>query len=656
MQFVIISQTMLAAIIFLVPLFFTSLTSEFYATGKEAFLFFTIPILMLITSILFTKENKFEININKLTIPVLGIAAAFIVSTLINSANKIESLTSSTGTGVIVSFVLIFLSIGLLVKKKETVIYPLITASFVLAVLYILQFFKITSIIFPFSMIKDNPFWTPAGTLLGLAIILAASLPITIEMALLKESLINPVKSILGWVGTIVITLSLVLALVSVIKDAKPAILPFDISWSIAVDTLKNVRNAFFGVGPGNFVDAFTISKPIEVNNTSFWNIRFGVAGSYILNLLTETGAVGLFFYLFTFIVVISFAKKNLKNGIFISLVILFVLSIILPATIITLFYLFILLGLFSLSIDGAHITENSTLFPRVTVVFWAIVLIVTWWFAGRWFLGEYYFQKSLVAASQNQGLDTYNDQIKAVDYNPYNERYRITYSQTNIALASGLSQNENPSDQDRQNISTLIQQAIREAKIATSLNPRRAGNWENLAVIYQAILNATEGADQWTIASLNQAVRLDPLNPTLRIGLGGVLFQLKNYDGAIQQFSIATQLKPDLANGYYNLSAALKAKGDLQGAFNAMQNTISLVDPYSNDFNKASAELEELRRQLPDTSSTQSDSSETETLTNPAESPVEIKPTIELKPEEAAPDVPESSPSPAESEPTPNI
>lgn len=661
MQFSIISQTLLTAIILLVPLFFTTLSSEFYATGKEALLFFTVPLLMITSSLFFAKEKKIEIAINKLTFPVLGIAGAFIASTLITSPNQIESLTNSTGTGVIIALTLLFLAIGMLTKRKETIIYPLIGVSSLLSLLYILQFFKITTIILPFSFIKDNLFWTPAGTLLGLAIVLIATIPLTVEMALSKENQQSQAIILIGWITTMIIAFGFVLTLVSIVKDAKPAVLPFSISWNIAIDTMRQVKNAFFGVGVGNFVDAFTVSKPLQVNTTPYWNIRFGVAGSFILNLLTEVGAIGLFFYLFTFIIVLSFAKKNLKNGVFIALVILFAASLFLPATITTLFFMFTLLGAFSLTIPSAHITENSLLFPRIATAFWAVILVVIWWFGSRWFLGEVYFKRSLVAASQNQGLDTYNNQIKAIGYNPYSEQFRIAYSQTNMALATGLSQKENPSDQDRQNISTLIQQAIREAKVATSLNPKRAGNWENLAVVYQSILNAADGADQWTIAALNQAIQLDPLNPNLRIGLGGILYQLKNYDGAIQQFSVATQLKPDLANAYYNLSAALREKGDYQGAFSAMQNTLTLVDPNSNDFNKASAELEELRRKLPEPAKEQAKAGQSETLTNPAEAPIEIKPTIELKEEEAAPDVPESTPSPQVSptesnKPTPNI
>ncbi len=142
-----------------------------------------------------------------------------------------------------------------------------------------------------------------------------------------------------------------------------------------------------------------------------------------------------------------------------------------------------------------------------------------------------------------------------------------------------------------------MVQQAIREAKNAVTLNPTKVTNVENLAGIYQNLLNFAQGADEWSVASYRQAVLLDPTNPNLRISLGGIFYARKNYDEAIRLFQQAADLKPNYANAYYNMSAAYKEKKDYQNAYLAMQNVVNLIDKTTPDFLKAQGELEDLSK-----------------------------------------------------------
>ena len=107
-----------------------------------------------------------------------------------------------------------------------------------------------------------------------------------------------------------------------------------------------------------------------------------------------------------------------------------------------------------------------------------------------------------------------------------------------------------------KREITKLIQQAIREAKVATVLNPTSAAYWENLAQLYRNLINFAEGSDQWAIAAYQQAITNDPINPRLRVNLGGLFYALGNYEAAIRRFENAVNLKPDYTNGYYNLAA----------------------------------------------------------------------------------------------------
>jgi len=215
-------------------------------------------------------------------------------------------------------------------------------------------------------------------------------------------------------------------------------------------------------------------------------------------------------------------------------------------------------------------------------------------------YIADYYFAQSLVAANQNQGTNTYNLQIKAINSAPQIDRYHLSYSNTNLALANALASQSDLTDQERQNIAQLIQQAIREARLSTQLNPNKASNWINLANIYRQLVNFAEGADQFSQAAYIRAIQLDPANPSLRLELGGLLYSQDQYDSAIDRFQEAIQLKSDFANAYYNLANAYQQQTKPLEAYQAMQQAVALVPADSPDFTKAQEELEKLESQLP--------------------------------------------------------
>jgi tetratricopeptide (TPR) repeat protein len=225
---------------------------------------------------------------------------------------------------------------------------------------------------------------------------------------------------------------------------------------------------------------------------------------------------------------------------------------------------------------------------------------------------------------------------------NPYRDNYRVVYSQTNLLLANSIAGKKDLTESDRSTVTQLIQQGIREAKNAVALNSTKVTNVENLATIYRNLLNLAQGADSWTIASYRQAIILDPVNPNLRVALGGVLYSLKNYDEAINFFRQAIDLKPNLANAHYNLAAAYREKGDFQNAYNSMQQVIQLVDKTSADYTKSSEELEQLRQKLgAAANATPTTNTQPATLTTPAPLPSPIvSPKIKL-PESFSPEAP---------------
>jgi len=644
----------------LIPLFFLPFTSDFYDFNKNILLFFFVLVLLLLWAIkiILSKEVKFKKSLFDL--PILAVAGAFILSTIIAAPNKLETLWLSNGTGTVVALTILYFIITNNIKKTEQIklLGAFIFSGVVLSLIAIYQFvglgetFISNNSLFAFLKLKS---WTPVGGLLTLTIFLTVILVLATTQFLIHLKRRSFSLSTIYYLLFIIFILAgLVISLYQFFDPInKPLLLPLSTAWAIAVESFKNGKIFLFGVGPKSFLDAFSQFRPLSYNLTSLWAIRFGGSNNFYLQSLTTVGLLGLISYLW---LIIKILKEKGPLDYFIPLSAIILIFIFFPVNFLILFVFYVLVALLANSFPLHEYTEQSRILPWTIFIPTLLFVAGCFFFIGRVYAAEVYFKHSLDSLAQNDGTNAYNYQIKAIHLNPYNDVYRISYSQTNLLLADSLASKTDISDQDRQNITTLIQQSISEAKVAVSLNKNKITNWENLANIYQQLINFAEGADQWTISTLRQAINLDPTNPDLKLRLGGIYYALGNYDEAIRWFQQAVDDKPNFANGYYNLSAAYKEKGNFEKAHEMMQITLNFIPTNSTDYQKARNELEELAKQLPTKETTPSAEKQI-----PPETPIEIPlnqpevlpspvitPPIELPEEEAAPEInpaPEATP-----------
>jgi tetratricopeptide (TPR) repeat protein len=223
---------------------------------------------------------------------------------------------------------------------------------------------------------------------------------------------------------------------------------------------------------------------------------------------------------------------------------------------------------------------------------------------------------------------------VQAINQDPNVDRYHASLAQVEMAIATSIANNKDLTDADRQTITQLIQQAISEGKATVALNPQRAANWELLGQIYQNIMSFAQGADQFAIDSFTQAIALDPVNPNLRIELGGVYYALGRYNDAIDAFKLATLAKPDLANAHYNLAIAYRDNKNYDNAITEMNTVLTLVPQDSADYTLAKETLDALEKAKP---ATATEATQGTQLTTPQTQETVIEPPITL-PEEATP------------------
>lgn len=650
--FKIILSAVLYSLIFLFPFFFLNLTQEYFITNKIYLLGFGSLLLVLISTIQILVSKKISWQNNSFDNTLILFIMSIAISTLFSSTNKIQALINPNfGLVVMIFFMILYfyISRGILKNdRRENILLHITSVLLSLTtIVYFFQPFKNINLPQNLAFLK-NPAFTPVGSQLDLAILLGFFAVLSIGQLLNTEQYESDMvkKKVSKFMILTFNLVALFVTVYSLLKQPLTAILPpFRFSWFAALEVLKNPQTAIIGIGPDNFSAIFTRVKDFSYSQSSLWQINsFNVSHSAILQILTEAGIFGLSTFAFLVFYVFRLTVKQLDNKIvrplFFTFVYLLICLFVFPPTLTVWFLFFIILGLINQSSTVASTIDLKDLLPIYigTVVVSFALIGTSGYFLGRTYLSEYYFKKSLDGIVNNSIKQVYDNQRQAIILNPYIERFRSQFSKTNLLIADNLAKKgpKKITEQDRQTVTQAIQAAIAEAKAVVTLNPQKADNWQNLAVIYLNIINAAQGADIWTISAYQRAILADPQNPTYRVGLGGVYYSLQKFDDAVKFFEQAITLKPDWPNANYNYAWANFRIKNYPQAVNAMQNTLALINAKTNkdDYEKIKKELEDFKKMLP----SEEASTDSSNLNLPKTPTTQIDPKLEL-PKESSPE-----------------
>lgn len=651
-----LSLLVIGILLIVFPVLFLSTTTDAFVLPKQIALAGATSIAVLFFGLKTIADGKIKMRTTPFNLPVLLFLVAGFVSAVL-SINRFDALIAFVP---VMFVILLYFVIINTVKNEKQLLFllgTLVAGASLSALVTILSFLKLYPLPFEYTKVAS---FTTFGSLLDQAIYLALVLPIAgyfvYSIVTNRTSKKAPFAgaaqhgtqktsrvSLAFTGGFVVIGLAFALTLVMLLTSQKPLILPFETGLqtgfaALSQDTGRFFQGLLFGSGFGTYLTDFTRFKQASYNfNDTLWSFTFFRSSSFLLELLATTGLAGVAAFLF-----IGF--RILKEGnFFIPLVLAFIASVFLPFsfTLIALFFILLAIfsiirihsnpnkygetefyfvafkrGLFSAVPEGESVPQTSgqKKFSRVLPVFFflflTIIVAVPMYFTVRFIISDFTFQRSLVAASQNKGLETYNLEIAAINMFPYRDIYYRAFAQTNLALANSIASSQQagkaPDAQTQQNVITLIQQSINSGRTAVQIAPLTAFNWNNLSSIYRSLIGFGQNADQFTVLSAQQAIALDPNNPQQYVELGGVYYQIGQYDEAVRQFQIAIQLKNNYANAYYNLGHALEEKKDLQGALGQYQAVKQLVADNPENVKKISAEIEALTKKIGEAQNTQ--------------------------------------------------
>ncbi len=631
------------------PLFMLTSTTDVFVLPKQILLGGVTLLLLVLHGGKMIAQKSVKLTRTPFDVPLILFTVCAFLSSLL-SVNRADSLIAFVG--LLLAILLYFIITNTIKTENQTVfaISSVIVSACVLSLLTILSFFKIY--ILPFEFTKALSF-SPLGSLLDQAIYIAIVLPLSLSFAypLLKTR--HPKEfsgqMLAGLITSIIIAMGLFITAYQLVKPAtgpsQLTILPFEHGFqtafaAISQDTGRLAQGFFFGSGFGTYFTDFARFKAVSYNvHPTLWSFTFFRSSSFVLEILATTGILGLAAFLFLAVRLLknSFAKKThgifgktAKNPVAVSVVFGFLACVILPFGFTTYTLFFILLaiyaaaqvlqddeqyfdielhfvafkkGIIPLSTTPASADKMmSKLLPSIFFGLFVVIAAVLGYQIIQFVRSDIALQNSLIAAQTN-GMQSYQLQNQALTIFPYRDLYHRVFAQTNLALANNLAAQQQPnatvSAETQQTIAQLVQQSINAARRATAISSQTALNWENLSSIYRNMIGYGQNAENFAILASQQAIVLNPNNPQGYLNLGGIYYQLGQWDNAQRQFQIALNLKPDFANAYYNLGHALESKGDLPGAVTQYETVKSLVSADSQSLAKISQEIDTLKGKI---------------------------------------------------------
>lgn len=621
-----IQMVIIWGLIILLPVFVLNVFADPIILPKMVLLAVGVGVLLILFAIEIIVKGKLEFKSGSFDLGVLLLAAAYVISAIARTPNKMEAFFyPGVATIFVVSALLYFLINQV---KNKTTIYALIGSAIALSIFTLLPFLGVFEKIpgLP-AFMKSNNF-SFAGDFVTVAVVLAATVPLVVYLLVtLKDAKLK----FLSGLCLVLIVPGLAFSLFNIFTPGKATLLAIPDSFTSRVVALEALKeNSLLGVGPGNYLSAFSKFRPLAYNYTPLWANKFASAGNFYFTLITEAGLLGLA----AMGVLLLQIVRRLRSRAFtlVSLLIILVAIAFIPASFLTIVMLFVMLAINAQTHSWELTLSNrSSKAPAVIV---GLVLLVIVGFvgikAGGAIAAEVTYKRAFDVLNNRGSLGQVYDLLqRAINQNSQVDRYHAAYAQINIEIVRSITNTNNKkqlTDEEKRDLAQLVSQAIREAQVTVALNPERAVNWEVLARIYQALIPVAKDAEQLAIQAFNETTKFDPINPNLRIVLGGIYYAKGDWERAIETFRLAVVAKNDLANAHYNLAAAYRENGDVARAMEEMEIVLKIVPKDSSDYKLASNELENLKKKSPPAQG------EGETLIPPQpQEPAAITPQVEL-------------------------
>ncbi|MEK7182727.1 MAG: hypothetical protein AAB694_01060, partial [Patescibacteria group bacterium] len=266
----------LLLLIFLLPLFFLPITTEFFDFQKISLLVGGTIVLALVWALRGVVLGRLSFTTTVFDLPVVALALTLVLAGVLRTPNRMDAfLIPGTATIILVVTLLYFLITQTLVNKPYAIrymLYTLFLSGLVVALVSAAAstgLLESVTILPPFM--KQKVFslvGAPLPTMTFLGALFVLVLGSIVRAVRAQQFLLSGLFVVLS--AVFALSLGSVLLHAAPGKPAAPKVLPIGAGWAIATEALKHSP---FGVGPGNFIAGFMQYRPVEFNQTDMWNL-----------------------------------------------------------------------------------------------------------------------------------------------------------------------------------------------------------------------------------------------------------------------------------------------------------------------------------------------------------------------------------------------
>ena len=427
-----------------------------------------------------------------------------------------------------------------------------------------ISFFEIFSFFFvlgAIAIIDIKVFWLFLGSFSFLILIFGLSKKICYE------------KINLYFLPFLLFLVSFFFLIFSPFKELPQTInLPHKISFEIAMNSLK--ERPILGSGVGTFFYDFSKERPKSFNQLPFWNYRFPQASSFILEIISTLGILGVFSYILLMVYFLksNFSKENKFFLVFSFLSIVFSHFIWLQDFILGFLFYFIL-GLknlferplkvkkISLKEPEANFVSNITFF-LLTMVF----LLCLFW-GWKFYLGDKKYTFALKEKDLSQKISFLESATKL---NPLPTQYYISLA--NAHLERTKKEIEKFPQMNQVVLTENAKKSVDYAKKATEISPHNIYAWETRASVYQNLQNIAQGAEEWAESAFKKCIRLEGTNPVFHLELGKIYLSQNKFKEAEKEFKKALSLKKDFIEAEIQLALLKEKQGKKKEATESLK------------------------------------------------------------------------------------
>mgnify|MGYP001573076982 CR=1 FL=1 len=386
-------------------------------------------------------------------------------------------------------------------------------------------------------------------------------------------------------------------------------------SWDITKQALSSsTSNLLFGTGPGTYLYDYLSYKPVSVNTSQFWSLRFDRAKSELLTTTATLGVVGTLLWLALMVWVAIKAVGRLvferdheewkmTYVIFIGWSILLLTHLLYSSNFTMSFLLWGFTGLLASQVMLKVWKSDFSVSPRLGLgasfafAIVSVAVLGSLFITGSRFAAEAAFAKAVEIDKAEDGtIDEVIAQLsRAVAFNGLSDEYQRNFSSAYLIKARELivatAGEEERTPEETQSIVDAVTASINAAARSTTIEPNSVSNWMVRGSIYRDLMSFAQGAEDLAAQSFQNTIQLEPKNPTHQTNLGRVYLtvadrarnlksaqdeelaaqaagqEIQLLAGAEQAFLSAIGLKSDYLPAHYYLAATYERQGKLEQA-----------------------------------------------------------------------------------------